>query len=207
MLFRSHRLLQLEDNHPIGSRESIKARFRKEIARLHDELATSNFRSPFLQSPAPDPIIQRIHQLRKIKELFDKHFAAWRLHLPEDDLDAHDPNKVVRIIDSESGWLIFYRFGFKRGMWYLDYYSSHRMTSDSHIRLWQDGSSRSMPAAPPGLVYKDNDYLSSRRARLQSARRNKRVRQLLRLKGFYDDDGPRRFYTSWHRPWPAHRAI
>lgn len=68
--------------------------------------------------------------MERIAEAFREDVANWRLDLPSDALHARRP-----VFIHARGWLIQYVFGRNRIGEYLDYYASHRMTTDSHVRL------------------------------------------------------------------------
>src|ERR1043165_3207582 len=79
--------------------------------------------------------------LKSIVELFAKHFSRWGIQLPEEGLRALKPGAI-----HQQGWLIQYRFDSDDNGLFLDYYSSHRMTDDRHVRIRSDGSSEELPS-------------------------------------------------------------
>ena len=78
--------------------------------------------------------------MKFIADTFAKHFAHWKITLPEEDLKDRRSGYI-----QEAGWLIQYCFGKDETGEYLDYYAAHRMTDDSHVRIYVDGSEESLP--------------------------------------------------------------
>ena len=70
---------------------------------------------------------------------FNKDFETWSIELPEEAVENRQRGKIVK-----SGWTIGYLFGTDEAGDYLDYYASHRMTNDRHVRLYADGSSKGL---------------------------------------------------------------
>jgi hypothetical protein len=72
--------------------------------------------------------------LKKIKQVFDKKYAAWGIALPDESLKDQARGSV-----SYNGWTINYQFGTEHGQRYLEYFASHRMTNDTLNRIYADG--------------------------------------------------------------------
>ena len=66
---------------------------------------------------------------------FNKDFETWSIELPKEAVKNRQRGKIVK-----SGWTIWYLFGTDEAGDYLDYYASHRMTNDGHVRLYANGS-------------------------------------------------------------------
>jgi hypothetical protein len=60
--------------------------------------------------------------------------------LPPDHIEERRQGKLVA-----AGWAIWYLFGEDELGEYLDYYASHRMTNDRHIRIREDGTEECLP--------------------------------------------------------------
>lgn len=109
---------------------------------------------------------------------FNGYFEALGIKLPKEAAENQQQGKIVK-----SGWTIWYLFGRDEAGDYLDYYASHRMTNDRHVRLYADGSSKAL-----------NAYFSMRRVsedpeedkRLENEfwEYNERVSRELESKGF-----------------------
>ena len=76
-----------------------------------------------------------------IAKTFAKRFSHWKIRIPEDKLENRRSGYI-----QEGGWLIQYCFGKDENGEYMDYYATHRMTDDSHIRIYEDDREESLPA-------------------------------------------------------------
>ena len=79
--------------------------------------------------------------MRNIERRFRLGFASWGITLPPEHVREKRRGKIV-----ESGWAIWYLFGSDERGEYLDYYASHRMTDDRHVRTREDGTEECLPA-------------------------------------------------------------
>jgi hypothetical protein len=70
----------------------------------------------------------------KLKELFDYQYKNWDISLPERDVQQRKKGSILK-----NGWMIKYRFGWDKGIEYLEYFVSHRMTNDTLYRIYEDG--------------------------------------------------------------------
>lgn len=70
----------------------------------------------------------------RIEAQFKRAFSYWRIQLPREAVEGRQRGTIV-----EAGWTIWFLFGSDDNGEYLDYYASHRMTSDSHVRIYADG--------------------------------------------------------------------
>ena len=66
---------------------------------------------------------------------------------------------------------------------YLDYYASHRMTDDRHVRLREDGPAEHLPTIHTFLVRSRNPEEDAR-LEAEYLEHNRRVGRMLREKGF-----------------------
>jgi hypothetical protein len=69
--------------------------------------------------------------MTNIESKFNDSFAHWEIRLPSDAVEHRKRGKIV-----QAGWAIWYLFGFDEKGEYLDYYASHRMTNDRHVRIY-----------------------------------------------------------------------
>ena len=72
---------------------------------------------------------------------FAKRFSHWKIRIPEDKLKNRQGGYI-----QEGGWLIQYCFGKDENGDYMDYYAAHRMTDDSHVRIYEDGTEKALPS-------------------------------------------------------------
>ena len=99
------------------------------------------------------------------------------------------PGKVLLIV--KRGWTIWTRFDTnpENGREYLDCYSMHRMTNDSHVRWYADGETETLPAIgwsygiPPDATEEEKEAL-----RDNFFAQNLAVEKLLEEKGFVMTD-------------------
>ena len=77
----------------------------------------------------------------KIESCFNSIFSNWKISLPRDDCYNRRCGKLVK-----SGWVIYYLFGKDDDGEYMDYYALHRMTDDSHVRIYANGHRESLPS-------------------------------------------------------------
>ena len=109
---------------------------------------------------------------------FEEGFSHWNITLPPESVEAREGGLIV-----SGGWSIFYKFGFEGDAEYMDYYSSHRMTNDSHARLYADGRSRGLPTYRSGRPV-GNTPEEDERIERDFYAYNRVVGELLAEKGF-----------------------
>ena len=114
----------------------------------------------------------------RIEEQFEQAFSYWRLQLPREAVERRQRGKIV-----EAGWTIWFLFGSDENGEYLDYYSSHRMTSDSHVRIHEDGRVESLESL---WEMRPTSEDPDENARLEDEfwEHNERVARMLQEKGF-----------------------
>ena len=106
--------------------------------------------------------------MRRIEEHFSRSFRVWRIELPREAVANRQRGKLV-----EAGWTI----------WFLDYYSSHRMTNDSHVRVYEDGRVEALESLWEMRPTSD-DPVENARLEDEFWAHNERVARLLEAKGF-----------------------
>ena len=114
-------------------------------------------------------------KMNLIKKNFDAYFLHWDIELP---LKTYNKRLNGYVHDS-SGWLIQYCFGIDCGLEYMDFYAYHNMTNDRHIRIYENGETKDLPAYWSGYVL-DNDGSGKR----DYEEHNAEVTKLLIDKGF-----------------------
>ena len=92
-----------------------------------------------------------------IADTFAKRFSHWKIRIPEDKLE----NKHGGYIQ-EGGWLIQYCFGKDEKGDYMDYYAAHRMTDDSHVRIYEDGTEKALPSLSSIYLISDDPIEAKR---------------------------------------------
>jgi hypothetical protein len=116
--------------------------------------------------------------MNQIAQAFRADFANWGLEIPPEALASREPGFI-----QAAGWLIQFAFGRDSRGEYLDYYASHRMTDDFHVRLYETGR-RQRLASIAGMYVTSSDPGEARRLEAAYLRRNKRVARKLAAKGF-----------------------
>lgn len=116
--------------------------------------------------------------LGRIKLHFAETFSYWNLSLPDEDVTERQRGKIC-----EAGWAIWYLFGRDERGEYLDYYSSHRMTGDDHVRVYEDGEIEYLDAVE-SFHRSSLDPDEAERLSREAAEENRRVVRMLEEKGF-----------------------
>lgn len=116
--------------------------------------------------------------MQKAAEQFADHFKNWDIRLPDEAVLTRERGKI-----NKAGWSIWYLFGSDEQGEYLDYYASHRMTTDSHTRIRADGAIEHLPALEEMFIGSD-DPAEHARLKAKSLEQNRKIMQLLEAKGF-----------------------
>ncbi len=116
--------------------------------------------------------------MKNIEESFNDNFSHWGIRLPANAVEQRKGGKIV-----QAGWAIWYLFGRDDQGDYLDYYASHRMTNDRHVRLYASGICESLPAVQ-GLRFCSNDPEEDARWEAEYFAGNEEVARMLEAKGF-----------------------
>jgi len=111
---------------------------------------------------------------KELKKEFEEYFSYWEIELPDKNL-----NERLNGYLKKSGWLIQYCFGIENGMEYLDFYASHRMTNDRHVRIYENGETEDLPSFWNYYVI-DSDGQGKK----EYEENNKKVAKMLMQKGF-----------------------
>lgn len=116
--------------------------------------------------------------LEILADTFAKHFTHWRIKLPEEDIKNRKNGYI-----QNAGWLIQYCFGEDENGEYLDYYAAHRMTDDSHVRIYEDGKVEHLPALSSFRLVSE-DPLEDKKLDDEYKEKNSKVAKMLSDKGF-----------------------
>ncbi len=116
--------------------------------------------------------------MERIAGEFRKRFRTWKLELPARALLDRRPGFF-----QAEGWLIQYAFGRNEQGDYLDYYATHRMAGDSHLRLYATGECEDLPALSTSHLTSD-DPVEARRLEQEFYERNRTIANELGEKGF-----------------------
>ena len=116
--------------------------------------------------------------MRRIEGRFRLAFAPWGIALLPEHVRERKRGKIVA-----SGWAIWYLFGEDERGEYLDYYASHRMTDDRHVRIREDGSAEPLPTISTFRIV-SGDRKEDARLEAEYLDHNRRVGRMLEEKGF-----------------------
>jgi hypothetical protein len=147
-----------------NSKEQVERERKQRLHQLYPELAAG------AEVPAGP--------LGKIKLCFAESFAFWDICLPHDEVVLRRRGKILK-----AGWAIWYLFGSDGKGEYLDYYASHPMTNDRHVRIYADGREENLPVISPCHEESKNPW---KNAQLEAEyyARNQQVGAMLEAKGF-----------------------
>lgn len=128
------------------------------------------------------PKINELHvdidKLKLFSEIFNKRFSHWNIVLPEEHIKYMRKGYIQK-----AGWLIQYCFGNDKEGEYLDYYAAHRMTDDSHVRIYNNGKVENLPALQ-GMYLTSEDPKEAKRLEEEYFIRNRKITEILAEKGF-----------------------
>jgi hypothetical protein len=116
--------------------------------------------------------------MKKIESRFNELFAPWAICLPPGDIEQRKRGRIV-----QAGWAIWYLFGRDDQGEYLDHYSSHRMTTDCHERIREDGTHERLPAISTWRLSSE-DPVEDARLEAEHFAENQEIEKLLQEKGF-----------------------
>jgi len=116
--------------------------------------------------------------MTNIESKFNDCFSHWDIRLPPADVKQRKRGKIVQM-----GWVIWYLWGSDERGEFLDYYASHRMTDDRHVRIYSDGFCEDLPAIR-GLRLCSSDPEEDARLEAAYYAENQEVSRMLREKGF-----------------------
>ena len=116
--------------------------------------------------------------MTNIESKFNDSFSHWEIRLPPDALTQRKRGKIVK-----AGWAIWYLFGADERGDYLDYYASHRMTDDWHVRIYADGLCEDLPTIRGFRLCSENPEEDTR-LEAEYYAENQKVSRMLDEKGF-----------------------
>jgi len=116
--------------------------------------------------------------MHEIEVRFNTIFTIWGIRLPSDAVTKRKRGKIIH-----AGWTIWYLFGSDENGEYLDYYASHRMTEDDHVRIYFDGSCELLPTICTFRLVSQNPEEDAR-LEAEYIEKNRRILEMLKAKGF-----------------------
>ena len=118
--------------------------------------------------------------MEDIESIFAQHFQNWDIRLRSEDVEARQSGKL-----SQAGWNIEYLFGTDGDSEYLDYYATHRMTNDRHVRIYSSGKTESLETPQEFRVFPaEADEATRQKITDDYQAHNRAIYERLREKGF-----------------------
>jgi hypothetical protein len=119
----------------------------------------------------------------QVADAFNRYFANFDIRVEPDDVVVGSH----RTIHGE-GWLIRHRVDpDDAGFPSLEFYATHRMTDDRHIRIWADGALEGLDAIQPGYGYNPKAPGSKEAAEQEYRRHSQEIARQLRERGLYPE--------------------
>ena len=116
--------------------------------------------------------------MERIELAFAERFAHWGLALPKRNVQGRKRGTISR-----EGWTVQYLFGSDERGEFLDYYATHRMTDDSHVRIYANGEAIFLPTIV-SMFLVPPDPVEAEQARQAYVAKNREVAALMAEKGF-----------------------
>jgi hypothetical protein len=116
--------------------------------------------------------------MKEIERRFNETFSHWKIELPADAVEHRQRGKII-----SAGWVIWFLFGADERGEFLDYYASHRMAGDSHVRIHADGYSESLPSIGEFRLC-SQDPEEDARLEAEYLAKNQEIAAMLEEKGF-----------------------
>jgi hypothetical protein len=118
-----------------------------------------------------------------IVEAFNGYFATFDI-----GIEAGDVTIGARREIRGRGWLIRYRVDADdAGAPSLEFYATHRMTDDTHVRIWADGHTEALEAIREAYVFDAKVPGSKEAAEEEYLRANRRIADHLKGIGLYPE--------------------
>ena len=118
--------------------------------------------------------------MNRIAEVFNQTFAHWQITHPVEAIEAHQRGEI-----RAAGWTIRYLFGEDENGEYLDYYASHRMTNDRHVRIYANGSVEQLEAIQEFMIFPAGSTKEQEKEiERKYFKENQRIHAALSMKGF-----------------------
>lgn len=116
-----------------------------------------------------------------ISKKFAEYFANWSIELPPGAEDAKDRGTIFK-----AGWTINYLFG-QDSENYIEFYATHRMTSDRRHRIYELGRVESLDAIQEMYMYDSKVPGSEEESKRRYLEHNQHVAQELRELRLYPE--------------------
>lgn len=115
----------------------------------------------------------------RIADTFNRYFANFDIRIEPGDVTLGSRREV-----GKRGWWIAYRVDPDDGGFpSLEFYAVHRMTNDSHVRIWADGQAEWLEAIQEAYGYDSKVPGAEDAAREKYFKHNRRIEEQLRAAG------------------------
>ena len=119
----------------------------------------------------------------RIADAFNRYFESFAIRIEPEDVEVGSHRSIVN-----RGWRIIYRVDpDDNGSPCLEFYATHRMTSDSHVRIWADGHTEELDAIYEAYAFDAKVPGSKEAAREKYLRHNQAVAEQLTARGLYPE--------------------
>lgn len=115
-----------------------------------------------------------------MRQRFAEYFAHWSIELPPGAEAARARGTIHK-----KGWTIRYRFDSEDGDTFLEFYATHRMTNDRHVKITSLGEDEHLDAIDGMIVYDPKTPGSEEKARERNRKHNEAVVAELERKNLY----------------------
>ena len=109
-----------------------------------------------------------------IEGKFAEIFSTWGVELPPGAV-SNRANGVIQ----KDGWTIRFIFGSQAGENFLEYYATHRMTSDTRKRIYESGRVETLEAIQSLFVYRPGSDVDKEQAEKTPLENNRRIAEEL----------------------------
>jgi len=135
------------------------------------------------------------NELDAIATVFNNQFAGWDIELTPDAILLGKRGTI-----GNRGWRIHYLVDSDEvGEIFLEYYATHRMTNDRHVRIHTSGRAESLPAIQEMYMYKPEIPGDEERAEADYREHNKRIAEELKDEGLIPSRKYQRVPQDWWR--------
>jgi hypothetical protein len=118
-----------------------------------------------------------------IAAAFNDYFRNFDIRIVPDDVILGERRSL-----SQGGWRVAFRIDpDDSGAPVLEFYATHRMTNDRHVRIWADGVSEDLDAIDESFVFDPNQPGSEEESRRRYEEHNQNVARELRARGLYPE--------------------
>lgn len=114
-----------------------------------------------------------------IRKVFEEQFPK-RHNISLDDIEPeHNDTWII----NKNGWTILVIFATEKNRGFIEFYACHRMTGDSHKRIYENGTIDQLPAHTEWIVFDPNVPNSQEESQKKFIQYNEQIKKDLKEKG------------------------